>query len=142
MMAIMNDEVVEPSVPFRAAATFSAAHHRPRDLDERELDEVAGGVANLVTGGIGAGIGGLAAGVHYATSTLGTGGFRWGTFASVSLTTAASGFMIGTGVGLVGASLMGVARGAHVLGTSMIGAGVSLEAASGVSGQSGGSERE
>ena len=142
MMAVMSNEVIEPAFPLGPAAASSAEHHRARNLNERELDEVAGGVANLITGGIGAGIGGLAAGVHYATSTLRTGGFSWGTFAAVSLTSAASGFLIGTGAGLVGSAVMGITRGTHILGTSMIGAGVSIEAASGVSGQGGGSERE
>ena len=142
MMAIMNDEVVEPSVPIRAAAAFSAAHHRPRDLDERELDEVAGGVANLVSGGIGAGMGGLIGGARYAVSSIGTGGFHWGSFAAVTLRTAVTGFLIGSGSSLIAAAATGAIRGGAVLGTSMVGAGGALEVASGAPGQSGGSERE
>jgi hypothetical protein len=138
-MAIMNDEVVEPSVPFRAAATFSAAHHRPRDLDERELDEVAGGVG-LPGGALGAAVGGLAGGFAYAMSTVGVGGFSWARFAGEVAFSAGTGLMIGSGAGLIHASLRGTMKGAHVLGLSMSSAGTLVQGIRAVPSQGGGSD--
>jgi len=59
MMAVTKNKVVESAFPHRAATAVPEGHHRVRDLDERELDEVSGGAANLISGGIGAGLGGL-----------------------------------------------------------------------------------
>jgi lactobin A/cerein 7B family class IIb bacteriocin len=142
MMAVMKNEVVEPAFPLGPAAASPAEHHRARDLNERELDEVAGGVANLVSGGIGAGIGGLIGGARYAVNSMGTGSFAWGSFTAVTLRTAVTGFLIGSGSSLIAAAATGAIRGGAVLGTSMVGAGGALEVASGAPGQGGGSERE
>lgn len=142
MMAVMKSEVVEPAFPLGSATALPAEHHRARDLNERELDEVAGGVANLVSGGIGAGIGGLIGGARYAVNSMGTGNFGWGSFAAVTLRTAVSGFLIGSGSSLIAAAATGAIRGGAVLGTSMVGAGGALEVSSGAPGQGGGSERE
>ena len=143
MMAVMKNEVVEAAFPLVGTATvLPAEHHRARDLNERELDEVAGGAANLITGGIGAGIGGLIGGARYAVNSMGTGSFGWGSFAAVTLRTAVTGFLVGSGTSLIAAAATGTIRGGAVLGASMVGAGGAMEVASGAQGMGGGSERE
>ncbi len=79
MMAVMKCDVTEPVFPLRAATASPREHRGLRSLDDRELDEVVGGAANLVSGGIGAGLGGwLAVQVRLKP---GSGTFSWGTFA-------------------------------------------------------------
>jgi len=141
MMAVMKNEVVESAFPHRAATAVPEGHHRVRDLDERELDEVSGGAANLISGGIGAGLGGLVGGAKYAVSTSGTNDFSWGSFAQETLRTAISGFLIGTGSSLIVGAATGAVRGGAVLGGSMVGAGGALEVASGAPERDAGSER-
>jgi len=63
MMAVMKNEVVEPAFPLGSAAALPAERRRARDLNERELDEVVGGVANLLTGPAIALLGGVGAGL-------------------------------------------------------------------------------
>ena len=110
MTEIKND-VVEPAFPFGSDAASPAEHHKARALNERELDEVSGGVANLISGGIGAGIGGLVGGARYAANTTGSGDFSWGTFAQETVRTAVSGFLIGTGSSLIVGAATGAALG-------------------------------
>jgi hypothetical protein len=112
-----------------------------RTLRGDELDEVAGGF-NPITGGVGAGLGGLAGGARYALKTMGTGSFGWGSFASVTIRSAVSGFLIGSGSSLIVAAATGAVRGGAVLGASMVGAGAALEVSSGAPAMGGGSERE
>ena len=142
MMAVMKYEVAEPVFPLRAATASPREHSGLRSLDDRELDEVVGGAANLVSGGIGAGIGGLVGGARYALNTTGSGTFSWGTFAQEALRTAVSGFLIGTGSSLIVGAATGAVRGGAVLGVSMVGAGGALEVASAAPAQNAGSERQ
>jgi len=142
MMAVMKNEVVEPAFPLGSANALPAERRRARDLNERELDEVAGGAANLISGGIGAGIGGLVGGARYAANTTGSGNFSWGTFAQETVRTAVSGFLIGTGSSLIVGAATGAVRGGAVLGVSMTGAGAALEVASGAPERDAGSERQ
>ena len=142
MMAVMKNEVVEPAFPLGDATAMPAEHNQARDLNERELDEVSGGAANLISGGIGAGLGGLVGGAKYAVSTSGTNSFSWGTFAQETLRTAVSGFLIGTGSSLIVGAATGAVRGGAVLGSSMVGAGAALEVASGAPERDAGSERQ
>ena len=116
MMAVMKNEVVEPAFPLGPAAASSAEHHRARDLNERELDEVAGGVANLVTGSSLALLGGVAAGLEYAGSTFVPGGFSWRTFAATTISATVTGFLVGSG----GALLFGASAGARVFGAGTV----------------------
>lgn len=142
MMAVMKSEVVEPAFPLGTAAASPAEHHRVRDLNERELDEVSGGAANLISGGIGAGLGGLAGGARYALNTAGKDNFSWGTFAQETVRVAVSGFLIGSGSSLIVGAATGAVRGGAVLGVSMTGAGAALEVASGAPERDAGSERQ
>ncbi|GEM_PF-2866019 len=121
--------------------TTPTTHSAVRTLRDDELDEVAGGF-NPFSGAFGAGLGGVIGGAKYAVNTTGSGTFSWGGFAEVTLRTAVSGFLIGSGSSLLFAAATGVARGSAVLGASMVGAGASLEVASGAPGTGGGSERE
>ena len=97
MMAVIKNEVIEPAFPHGDATALPAEHNQARDLNERELDEVSGGAANLISGGIGAGLGGLAGGARYALNTAGRDNFSWGTFAQETVRVAVSGFLIGSG---------------------------------------------
>ena len=142
MMAVMKYEVAEPVFSLRAATASPRERKGLRSLDDRELDEVVGGAANLVSGGIGAGIGGLVGGARYALNTTGSGTFSWGTFAQEALRTAVSGFLIGTGSSLIVGAATGAVRGGAVLGVSMVGAGGALEVASAAPAQNAGSERQ
>ena len=142
MMAVMKNKVVEPAFPLGSVSALPAERRRARDLNERELDEVAGGAANLISGGIGAGIGGLVGGARYAANTTGSGNFSWGTFAQETVRTAVSGFLIGTGSSLIVGAATGAVRGGAVLGVSMAGAGGALEVASAAPAQNAGSERQ
>ena len=142
MMAVMECDVTEPVFPLRAATALPREHRGLRSLDDREMDEVVGGAANLVSGGIGAGIGGLVGGARYALNTTGSGTFSWGTFAQEALRTAVSGFLIGTGSSLIVGAATGAVRGGAVLGVSMVGAGGALEVASAAPASSAGSERQ
>ena len=142
MMAVMKCEVTEPVFPLRAATASPREHRGLRSLDDRELDEVVGGAANLVSGGIGAGLGGLAGGAKYALSTAGSGDFSWGSFAAETVRTAVSGFLIGSGSSLIVGAATGAVRGGAVLGVSMVGAGGALEVASAAPAPSAGSERQ
>jgi lactobin A/cerein 7B family class IIb bacteriocin len=137
MMAVMNNEVIEPAFPVGSATALLAEHHRARDLNERELDEVAGGVANLVTGSSLALLGGVAAGLEYAGSTFVPGGFSWRTFAATTISATVTGFLVGSG----GALLFGASAGARVFGAGMVGAGYAMHTAKGVDSGSGGSDR-
>ena len=138
MMAVMKNEVVEPAFPFGIAAASPAEHHQARDLNEHELDEVAGGVANLLTGPAVALLGGVGAGLHYAGSTFRDNSFSWRTFASTTMSAAATGFLIGSG----GALIFGASAGARLFGFGMVGAGYALETTTGVGSQAaGGSDR-
>ncbi len=94
-----------------------------RELGEREIDRVSGGVFNLGTGVAGALIGGGFAGARYAVEANMDGSFSWGEFALTVSGSAASGLLVGTGVGLVGAAARGVLPGAAVPGVTAIGLG-------------------
>ena len=142
MMAVMKNEVVEPAFPLGDTTAMPAEHNQMRDLNERELDDVSGGAANLISGGIGAGLGGLVGGAKYAVSTSGTNSFSWGSFVQETLRTAVSGFLIGTGSSLIVGAATGAVRGGAVLGSSMVGAGAALEVASGAPERDAGSERQ
>ena len=137
-----ENEFAEPAFRLRVAGTLPAECDRARDLKERELDEVTGGAANLISGGIGAGLGGLVGGAKYAVSTSGANDFSWGAFAQETVRTAVSGFLIGTGSSLIVGAATGAVRGGAVLGGSMVGAGGALEAASGAPARDAGSERQ
>ena len=137
MMAVMKNEVVEPAFPLGSANALPAERLRARDLNERELDEVVGGVANLLTGPGVALIGGVAAGLEYAGSTFVNGGFSWRTFAATSLSAAVTGFLVGSG----GALLFGASAGARLFGAGMVGAGYAMHTVKGVDSGSGGSDR-
>ena len=139
MMAVMKNEVVEPAFPLGPASALPAEHHRARDLNERELDEVAGGLG-LPGGAIGAAVGGIGGGFAYAMSTVGVGGFSWARFAGEVAFGAGTGWVIGTGVGLIHASLTGTMKGAHVLGVSMSSAGTLAQGIRAVPSQGGGSD--
>ena len=138
MMAVMKNEVVEPAFPLGPAAASPAEHHRARDLNERELDEVAGGVANFIAAPAVALLGGVGAGLHYAGSTIVANNFSWRTFAARTLSASATGLLIGTG----GALMFGASSGARLFGVGMVGAGYAAETTTGVGSQTaGGSDR-
>jgi hypothetical protein len=137
MMAVMKNEVVERAFPFGSANGLAAERRRARDLNERELDEVTGGVANLLTGPAIALLGGVGAGLKYAGSTFVHGGFSWRTFAANTLSAAATGFLFGSG----GALIFSASAGARLFGFGMVGAGYAFETVSGVDSASGGSNR-
>ena len=137
MMAVMNNEVIEPAFPLGPATASSAEHHRARDLNERELDEVAGGVANLITGSGVALLGGVAAGLEYAGTTFVDGGFSWRTFAATTMSATVTGFLIGSG----GALLFSASAGARLFGAGMVGVGYAMHTVKGVDSGSGGSDR-
>ena len=142
MMAVMKYEVAEPVFSLRAATASPRERKGLRSLDDRELDEVVGGAANLVSGGIGAGLGGLAGGAKYALGTAGSGDFSWGSFVAETVRTAVSGFLIGSGSSLIVGAATGAVRGGAVLGVSMVGAGGALEVASAAPAPSAGSKRQ
>jgi hypothetical protein len=118
--------------------TAPSAHSAVRTLRDDELDEVAGGLAQI---GLGIGlamVGGIGTALNYAGSTVGQNSFSWRTFVGVSAQSAAIGFMTGAGGGL----LFSAARGARVLGAGMLGGTYAYQTATGVASQSqgGGSE--
>ena len=132
MMAVMNNEVVEPAFPLRSAAASPAEHHRARDLNERELDEVVGGgyallARGLVHGALSASAGNVAI---YAVGHRANG-----------YETTRSGYigaaLLGATMGLTGAasstlilaSSAGKLKGAGILGASIYGSSVALSAA-------------
>lgn len=133
MMAVMKNEVVEPAFPLGSANALPAERRRARDLNERELDEVVGGaiwVAPMVHAVYGAAVG-------------------VGTYSAVNATTGKQ----STVSGYIGAAVLGAvtsplgslgqsllvnsitkgARGAHILGATLMGgtAALSIAAAAG-----------
>ena len=97
-----------------------------RELNEVEVEQVGGGAFQLATGAIGSGLNAGFAGANYA---LTADNFSWGGFTSTVLTSAATGFLVGSGVAVAAAI-----PGAAVAGATMIGVGGIIQATSGVKG--------
>ena len=98
-----------------------------RELGEREIDRVSGGVFNLGTGVAGALIGGGFAGAGYAIEAAGNGTFSWSEFGLTVGANAVGGFLIGSGVTLIAAAASGATRGTVVAGVTSIGTGGIIE---------------
>ena len=133
MMAAMKNEVVEPAFPLRATADMPREHHRARDLNERELDEVAGGVAPAVAWGIGVAVGAAsgasmgASGYFVASRVNGFQATRGG-YLQASAVGATVGMTGAVSSSLYVASAAHGVRGAHILGGSILGASAALNA--------------
>ena len=133
MTAVMKNEVVEPAFPFGSANALPAERRRARDLNERELDEVAGGVAPAVVWGIGAAVGAasgasLGASAYFVSSRYN--GFQTtrGGYLEASAVGATMGLAGAVSSSLYVASAAYGVRGAHVLGGSIFGASAALNA--------------
>lgn len=101
-----------------------------RELTNREIEVVSGGVFNIGSGLVGAGLAGIGAGGAYAVHAATHGvPFSWGSFATETASAAASGFLIGSGGTLLYAGITGAMRGASVAGVSLAGAGGAMMAA-------------
>jgi hypothetical protein len=102
-----------------------------RSLRGQELDEVSGGMGNLVAGAVSGVVGGAFAGATYARNSAVSGGYTTSGMIGATVLGAASGFLTGSGLGLIASAVSGTAKGAHVLGVSMVGAGGALQVATG-----------
>ena len=102
-----------------------------RTMRDDELDEVAGGMGNLAWGAVGGVISGAQAGLSYAKTSRINGNFSAATMVGVTAVGAASGFLTGSGLGLVARAVAGVAGGSVVGGVSAVGAGTVLQVGAG-----------
>jgi lactobin A/cerein 7B family class IIb bacteriocin len=102
-----------------------------RTLRDDELDEVAGGMGNIAAGAVSGVVGGAFAGATYARNAAVNGGYTTSGMVGAVASGVATGFLSGTGLGLIASSIAGTAKGAHVLGVSMVGAGGALQVATG-----------
>jgi len=111
--------------------TTPTTHCVVRSLRDDELDEVAGGMGNLAWGAVGGVISGAQADLSYAKTSRINGNFSAATMVGVTAVGAASGFLTGSGLGLVARAVAGVAGGSVVGGVSAVGAGTVLQVGAG-----------
>ena len=119
-------DITRPSIHHRASIT-GRENWIKRELELREVDMVSGASPALITGGIGAVVGGVGSGVGYLleSSNPTASGF----VGNVVVGTI-SGAFLGSGVKLVSMAFSGV-RGVAVRGVTAIGVGLPAEATRG-----------
>jgi hypothetical protein len=102
-----------------------------RSLRGQELDEVSGGMGNLAWGAVGGIVSGAQAGLSYAKTSRMNGNYSTATMVGVTAVGAASGFLTGSGLGLVARAVSGAAGGSVVGGVTAVGAGTVLQVGAG-----------